>query len=321
MKAAIRTGWTGLTYTFSTDYPVPKLTKPNQVLIKTEAAAINPVDYKAPKAFLGTVYGIDMCGKVTVVGKDVTAFKVGDLVFGPCKGSLAEYTIADVDKIAKVPAGWTVTDAAALPVAYDTAVTGWKKLGITAESPVESMLVIGASGGCGIAGLQLAKGMGVKRIVAVCSLKNTDFVKENGATEVVDYNDKEGVEKFLKDNVGKLDHVYDTASGSGGNEDYATSTLPLLTETGTYVALNGKAVNMLGHLILGSGFRDKRQHLHLATHSTADLETVTSLLDKAKLKPIVSLLEFSEEGVKDGFAQLKGRRTKGKLVFKIAEEE
>ena len=322
MKAAIRSGFFTTQHAFSTDFPVPTLTKPDQVLIKINAAALNPVDYKLPKMLGGDVMGIDVCGTVTDVGSHVTAFHVGDLAFGAAAtGSLAEYTTAYAAQIAMVPEGWTHLEVASLPVAYDTAVTGFAKGQITSESTKESMLVIGASGGCGIAACQLAQGMGVKRIIGICSSKNANFVKENGATEIVDYQDAKGLEKFYKDNAGKIDFIYDAATGSGGDENYAVITLPLLKDNGTYIALNGKLVNWIGQLVLGRGFWDKRQRIHLCVHSTADLETVTTMLDKNKYRPTLSMFEFTEKGVVEGFHQLKSRRTKGKLVCEISPVE
>lgn len=323
MKAAIRSGFTSSKYAFSTDHAIPTLTQHDHVLIKVNAAAINPVDYKVPKVMGGDIFGIDFCGTVTKVGSSVTTFHIGDLVFGPTsKGSLCEFTIADAAKIAKVPHGWTHLEAAALPVAYDTAVTGFAKGNITPDnssnSSKETMVVIGASGGCGIAACQLAKGMGVTRIVGICSSKNANVVRENGATEIVDYNDAEGLKKFYDDNVGKIDFIYDAASGSGEGEDYAQVTLPLLRKDGIYVALNGKPANWIGQLILGGGFWDKRQMIHLCTHSTKDLETVTTMLDKNSFRPTLNVFEFTEAGVQSGFDQLKSRRTKGKLVCEIA---
>jgi len=58
--------------------------------------------------------------------------------------------------------------------------------------------------------------------------------------------------------------------------------------------------------------------MHLTAHSTAALETVTTMLDKNKYRPTLIHFDFSEAGVKSGFEQLKSRRTKGKLVCEVA---
>ena len=338
MKAAIRQGslfWRP-DFGFSDDFPKPKLMEHNHVLLKVLAAAINPVDYKLPRPIGGKVYGIDVCGQVIEVGSGVTNWKVGDLVFGrSTSGSVAEYCLAGANEIARVPESYlTPVQAAALPVAYLTAVTGWNRVGLvdilenssaastTAAKIPECMVILGASGGCGLAASQLARGWGVKRIVGVCSAKNASYVKEmGGITEVLDYNDQTAMKEFADVNAGKIDHVYDTASFSGQGEDYNEWSLKLLKkDTGSYVALNGSVGTFLRFLILGgTGFRDRRQTLHITTFSTEGLELVIELLRKSTLKPDVHVMEFSKEGCQSGLEKLRSRRTKGKIVFDVVE--
>ena len=72
------------------------------------------------------------------------------------------------------------------------------------------MLVIGASGGCGSAGVQLAKALGAREVVGVCSGKNAELVRAQGADRVVDYQTQR-----LADEAADYDVVYDTATSSG----------------------------------------------------------------------------------------------------------
>lgn len=336
MKAAIRLGslfWRP-DFGFSDDFPKPNLTEPNHVLLKVLAVAINPVDYKLPRPIGGKVYGIDVCGQVMEVGSGVTNWNVGDVVFGRSySGSMAEYCLASANEIARVPEDYlTPVQAAALPVAYLTAVTGWNRVGLvhilenssspsaTASTIPECMVILGASGGCGLAASQLARGLGVKRIVGVCSAKNASYVKEvGGITEVLDYNDQTAMKEFEAANAGKIDHIYDTASFSGHGEDYNEWSLKLLKkDTGSYVALNGSASTFLRFLVLGGkGFSDRRQTLHLTTFSTQGLDLVIELVKKSTLKPDVHVMEFSKEGCQSGLEKLRSRRTKGKIVFDV----
>ncbi len=115
------------------------------------------------------------------------------------------------------PVTATFAQAAAMPTAYLTGLQGLRdKGGLKAGDKV---LVIGASGGCGLAGISLAKHLGAKEIVAVCSGKNKAVVRERGATKVVDYTTEDlGNASDLPKN--SFDLVYDTASGSGAGEDY-----------------------------------------------------------------------------------------------------
>jgi NADPH:quinone reductase len=324
MKAAHRQGYLWWSrFEFSNDFAKPKITQPNQVLLQVEAAAINPADYKVPRPFFGDVYGIDVCGRVVEVGSDVSGLQSGDLVFGQGHtGSMAEYCVADAGKVTKVPDWLTPIEAAALPVAYLTAVTAWERVSLFDEAaPPESMMIIGASGGCGLAASQLAKGFGVNRIIGVCSIKNTSYVKEQGGvTEVLDYSDATAMKEFSDTNAGKIDHIYDTASFSGHGEDYNKWSLNLLKkDTGSYVALNGSVSSFLHFLCLGgSGFSDKRQTLHLTKFSRQGLELLLDLLQKSSLKPDVHVMEFSKVSCEAGFEMLRSRRTKGKIVFDIA---
>lgn len=330
MKAAIRTGFLGYTFSFTQNFPVPSF-DPNSskhkhaVFIKVQSAAINPVDYKLPRFVLGPIVARDFCGVVEQVGSQVTSFQVGDEVFGNSSvGSLAEYTIAQESTIAKKNHNWTAAECAALPVAYQSALQSLQVGNIipkgseskTSETILEKdVLIIGASGGCGVAGIQLCKAAGVKRIVAICSKKNTELVKDLGATEVVNYDVPDELNDFFQRNKGQFDCVYDAATGSGGNEDYWNQSIPLLKpKVGQFVALNGPPGKWTRALL---GWQKKNESIILCRGNTADLEYVVNLLNRTGARPMVNVYDFSEDGLADAFKALKSRRAKGKLVFQV----
>ena len=335
MRAAIRTGLMGYIISFTSDHPKPKFSEKknaSEVLVEVQAAAINPIDYKLPRLFLGPVVGIDFCGKVTAIGSKVKDFAVGDIVYGVCsKGSLAEFTIAPADKIAKKPDDWTASEAAALPVAYGSTLQALRKGSIVppegeGRQSKESCLVIGASGGCGLAAVQLCKAMSVPRIVAVCSAKNADLVRNAGATEFVDYTDEKGLTTFFSENAGLFDCVFDAATGSGKGEDYIEKSVQLLKRAedadggrkqnyiGKYVFLNGRPMDWARAF---TGKEKPHQSLILAQLNTRDLESIPSLLDKVSAKPLLNVMPFSEDGVRDAFSLLQSRRARGKVVFDV----
>ena len=97
-------------------------------------------------------------------------------------------------------------------------------------------LIIGASGGCGLAGVQLAKALGASEIVGVCSGKNEQVVLDAGATSIVDYK-KTTLSKACED--GHFDQVYDCATGSGKKENYFNEADALMKQGGLLVTLNG----------------------------------------------------------------------------------
>mmetsp|Transcript_12230 Transcript_12230/g.18863 ORF Transcript_12230/g.18863 Transcript_12230/m.18863 type:complete len:198 (-) Transcript_12230:314-907(-) len=183
MRAAIRTGLLGTTIAFTKDQPHPlpdtAELKPNEILIKVKSAAINPVDYKLPHFIGGKGVGFDVSGVVERVSP-TTDFSVGDNVFGRVgisSGSLADYAIVSTDRVAKKPEWISFDEAAAIGVAYLTGVHAFK-LGSVKEG--SSVLVIGASGGCGLAGIQLAVAMKAN-VVGICSGKTLTLFRERAA--------------------------------------------------------------------------------------------------------------------------------------------
>lgn len=330
MKATVRQGLLGYTLSLVTDVPRPAFRAESRadrdrVAIRVSSAAINPIDYKLPRAAGGLVVGKDVCGTVEAVGADVgDSLRVGDVVYGTVDtGSLAEYAVAKASAVAKYAdgdAGWTTHELAALPVAYQSALQCLRKGNVLCDDDDArdvAVLVVGASGGCGVAGVQLCRAVGVGRIVAVCSGKNAGFVREAGATEMVDYTDREGLATFFRDNVGKFDCVLDAATNSGKGEDYWNApTLALLKQDkGIYTALNGSPSKWMRRL---TNLEKKRQHIIMMETNTPDLETVVRLLDKINARPSIDVVPFTEEGLADAFQRLKGRRTKGKLVFDVS---
>ena len=337
MRAVIRE-WGNLV--FKSAYAIPSHGN-KDVLVRVHSAAINPVDYKAPKIILGPIAGLDFSGVVESVGTSVTQFNKGDEVYGKVKGSLADYAVANPDEIAIKPKSISFAEAAAMPVTYLTSLQALRDYGGLKENG--RVLVIGASGGCGIAALQLAKSMGAGHIAAVCSGKNSELVKFHGADEVIDYTKHNVVNYFRGSSedgeIGedkKFDVIYDAASNSGAGEDYKPCSAQLLRQTdgesgkrhGQYVAINGGIEMWLRLFTIG---QKKNQHLFLTNTNTSDLNILSNLTDSGwigregsqdKLSPIVAqLFSFCPENVEKGVALLKSRRAAGKIVFDMSQEK
>ena len=150
------------------DVPKPAA-GPGQVLVRVEAAGVNPVDtiiaagvYGRPP--LPLVLGVDFAGRVEAVGPGVTRYAPGDQIFGRASGTYAEYVVVDeTGPVSPAPEAVALKTAAALPTAGLTA------LGILDAAKVrggESLLLIGAAGGVGTFLTQLASARDV-RVVAV----------------------------------------------------------------------------------------------------------------------------------------------------------
>jgi NADPH:quinone reductase-like Zn-dependent oxidoreductase len=130
------------------------------------------------------ILGLEFAGDVEQTGVNVSEFAVGDRVFGVATGAHAEYvTIPESRAIALMPTGLTYEEAAAVCDGAALALSCFRKAG-----PLDGrrVLVYGASGSVGTAGVQLAKHLGA-HVTAVCSTANVDLVRSLGADAVVDY--------------------------------------------------------------------------------------------------------------------------------------
>jgi len=172
----------------------------NEVLVRVRAASVNARDWhvmrgdpyvarlmdpatfglRAPKKILGT----DFAGVVEAVGPEVRRLKPGDEVYGEAPGAFAEYVAAPETVVDTKPANLTFEQAAALPLAANTALIGLRD--VAELKPGQRLLINGASGGVGTFAVQIAKALDAK-VTAVCSTKNVDLLRTLGADEIVDY--------------------------------------------------------------------------------------------------------------------------------------
>jgi len=318
MKAIVRSG---ASMVMKENYAMPTSCGAKEVLVDVKAVGINPIDYKLRWPIGTTIVGIDFSGVIKHIGKKVDKFNVGDEVYGFSKGSLAEVAVADESDIAKKSSKLSFNEAAALPIAYITSLQGLRDYGKLKEGG--RVLVIGASGGCGISCLQLAKSMKAKDIIGICSGKNEALVREHGATDVIDYT-KNDISIYFADKEGnvseedKFDVVYDACTASGAGEDYKDKSIALLRTNGQYVAINGSPGMWLRTFTIG---HKKNQHLMMMDKSAADLDFLSSLADQEVIKPVLAkTFPFSSSGVDGGFELLKSRRTVGKIVFDMSQE-
>lgn len=149
---------------------------PLDVLVKVEAASVNPVDTKLRQSGKGTVpphiLGFDGVGIILEKGSEVTNFSVGDRVLyagtTTRTGSCSNLQVVDSRIIAQVPASMTLTDAAGMPLTFITAYEAlFEKMGLIPEENAnvgKELLIVNGAGGVGSAAIQLAKWAGLKVI-------------------------------------------------------------------------------------------------------------------------------------------------------------
>ncbi|GAA4415664.1 NAD(P)-dependent alcohol dehydrogenase [Nibrella viscosa] len=236
MKAAFRStyGSPDVLQIRETDKPIPG---DNDVLIRVVAATVNRTDcgilWGKPfiiRFFTGlftpalSITGTDFAGQIEAVGKNVTAFKVGDRVWGFQDNGLASHaqymTLAADKAITTIPDQFTYEQAAASPEGAHYAYNFINKVDL---KPGQRVLVNGATGAIGSAAVQLLKYFGAE-VTAVCNTKNLALVKSLGADRVIDYM----TEDFTKDRQ-QYHFVFDTVGKSSFGQ-----CKPLLLPGGIY---------------------------------------------------------------------------------------
>jgi NADPH:quinone reductase-like Zn-dependent oxidoreductase len=174
------------------DAPVP-LPVRGHVRVRVRATSVNPFDLKLASGMfkemipmtLPYVPGGEFAGVVEEAANDVLDVRKGDEVFGNCPaGAYAEFVAAPSDTMAPKPKKLSVTEAACLPLAGQTAWQGLFDHGDLRRG--ETVLIHAASGGVGTYAVQLAHWAGA-RVIATASAANLDYVRGLGADEVIDY--------------------------------------------------------------------------------------------------------------------------------------
>ncbi len=200
------------------DLPSPE-PKKGEVLVTVKACSVNFPDtliiqglyqFKPPMPFTP---GSDIAGIVKAVGEGVKNHKVGDEVFGLVShGGFAEEVIVPANSCFPKPPTLDYDVAASFMMAYGTSYYALKNR--AKLKPGETLLVLGASGGVGLAAVELGKLMGAKVIAAASTADKLALCKEYGADEVINYRE-EDLKKRVKELTGGkgADVVYDPVGG------------------------------------------------------------------------------------------------------------
>jgi NADPH:quinone reductase-like Zn-dependent oxidoreductase len=156
---------------------------PSEIRVAVRAVGVNAIDWKLRSGAMGGDLprgtGAEAAGVVDEVGSEVTGVSQGDRVFGPAAGAAAEFVV--MSHFAQIPESLDFAGAAALPVAVETAT---RCLDLLAVSEGQTLLINGASGGVGLAAVQLARGRGA-RVIGSGSPRSQDRLREAGAEPVV----------------------------------------------------------------------------------------------------------------------------------------
>lgn len=306
------------------DKPVPK---DDEILIKVRASSINSADHRTMLAkpffvrFMGegmlkpkrSVPGIDVSGVVEEAGRNVSAFKPGDEIFGDIfdseTGAYAEYVCAREEaNIVKKPEGVTFEQAAAVPVAGLTALQALRDHGRIKEG--QSVLVNGASGSVGTFTVLIAKAFGAE-VTGVCSTRNLELVKSIGADFVIDYKK----EDFRKSGS-KYDLIIDIAANMTV-KDYKN----LLNPDGTGILVGFSTIPHMMGIGLKGGKLKKKNGLTVKAMGSAkakkeDLELLGDLINSGKITPAIEKVYPLEETA-EAMRHFHEEHARSKIVISV----
>lgn len=193
---------------------------PGEVCIDIAATALNFPDvlmiagkYQVKPAFPFAPGG-EIAGTVRTLGEGVDGVKVGDAVFAGCgTGGMAQQLCLSAKALRQVPDGMPLQQAAGFSTTYGTSYYALKQRANL--QPGETLLVLGAGGGVGLAAVELGKAMGGRVLAAASTPEKRQAALEAGADEIIDYSDGELKEKVKALTDGKgADVIYDPVGGS-----------------------------------------------------------------------------------------------------------
>jgi NADPH:quinone reductase-like Zn-dependent oxidoreductase len=298
---------------------------PGELLVRVRAAAVNAYDWhfmrgdpylarlsmglRRPKK---AVRGRDFAGTVEAVGEGVTRFSAGDEVFGEVDGTFAEYVSVAETSAGPKPAGLTFEQAAAVPLAGNTALIGVRDLGEV--RPGQRVLVNGASGGVGTFAVQIAKAYGAE-VTAVCSTRNVDLVRSLGADHVVDYK----LEDFSRNGV-RYDVVLDFVANRTLT-DFRRALKPggTLVLAGGGVSDGGTFLGPIALLLRSLAvkpFVSHRVRPLTAANNPANLAALAELIESGQVKPVIDRGYPLEEAA-DAIRYLELEHATAKVVITV----
>ena len=311
------------------DLETPTLTG-QDILVAVKAVAVNPVDTKVrgPKDKVedtARVIGYDASGIVEAVGPDANLFKPGDEVYyaGDItrSGTNAEFHLVDERIVGQKPNSLSHAEAAALPLTTITAYEAFfDRLGIDRDGADkgQSILIIGAGGGVGSIGIQLAKQAGLTVIATSSRPETTAWVKELGADHVVNHRE-DMVEQVHALGIKHVDHI-----AIFNDMRHWDTAVELIRPQGGIVSIDDTDLPMPM-----SGMKMKAASLHWefmfarSMHQTPDmieqhklLSYVADQIDAGNIKTTVSevLSPINAANMREAHRLVETGQAKGKIV-------
>ncbi|MEE9099652.1 NADPH:quinone oxidoreductase family protein [Pseudomonas nitroreducens] len=299
--------------------------KKNEVLLQVHAAGVNFPDtliiegkyqFKPPFPFSP---GGEAAGVVGAVGEKVTHVKPGDRVMALTGwGSFAEEVAVPGYNVMPIPDGMDFASAAAFGMTYGTSMHALKQRANL--QPGETLLVLGASGGVGLAAVEIGKAMGAKVIAAASSDAKLEVAKAAGADVLINYSEGSLRDKLKEITGGQgVDVIYDPVGGDLFEEafrsiawngrmlvvGFASGTIPSLPANLTLL----KGASLVG--VFWGSFAQRQPQ-----DNAANFQQLFTWFAEGKIKPLVSQT-FPLEKAADAINHLGQRKAVGKVVVTV----
>lgn len=299
--------------------------KKNEVLLDVHAAGINFPDtliiegkyqFKPPFPFSP---GGEAAGVISAVGENVSHLNVGDRVMALTGwGSCAEQIAVPAYNILPMPDAMDFTTAAAFSMTYGTAMHALKQRG--ALQAGETLLVLGASGGVGLAAIEIGKAMGARVIAAASSAEKLEVARQAGADELINYQDEDVRERLKTLTKGQgVDVIIDPVGGDLFETVFRSIAwngrmLVIGFASGTIPSLPANLPLLKGAAVIGVFWGSFAQRQ--PQDNVANFQQLFAWYAEGKLKPLVSQT-FALEDTAQAINTLAARKAVGKLVIKV----
>ena len=293
-----------------------------EVLIDVAAAGVNFPDVLIVqgkyqfKASLPFTPGSELAGTVRAMGEGVSHVKAGDRVLAIVQhGAFAQRAVARAERVMALPPGVDLERAAAMMFTYGTSYHALKDRAQLAKG--ETLLVLGAAGGVGLAAVELGKLMGARVVAAASTEEKLAVCREHGADETIDYSRedlREGVKRVA--GPGGVDVVYDPVGGA-----YAEPAIRSLAWKGRFLVVGFAAGDipriplnltlLKGSSIVGvfwGAFMEKEPKL-----ARDNARQLMEWLASGAIKPHISARYPLDRGV-EALREVAERRAKGKVI-------
>ena len=306
---------------------------PGHVLIDNKAASVNFPDVLMIQGLyqfqpeLPFSPGGESAGIVSSLGEGVENIAVGDRVFAMTGlGAFAEKIVVPEHAVVKIPESMDFETAAALPMTYGTSLYALKQRAELKEG--ETLLVLGAAGGVGLATVELGKAMGAKVIAAASTQEKVDLCIQHGADEgfiyptgKLDRNQQKELSSKIKELTGGMgaNVVYDPVG-----DDYSEPCIRATAWDGRYLVIGfaaGEIPKIPINLALLKGMKIVGVFWGawvgmFPEENKKNFQELFQLHSDGKINPEVSD-SFSLDNGAQAIAHLKDRKAKGKVIIKI----